>query len=137
MHQAYKITINYFLLMLLLIIITGIWIVLLQTSLNLETITNYYVNKSLLGVLEVLTPHLLAMGTVVFILTHFLSFKNKNTSLETKISTLLFLVMLLSNLSLLVITEITPWMIWVKIISLLLFLLFSLFLMWRVFIRKY
>jgi hypothetical protein len=137
MHQAYKITINYFLIMLFLMMITGIWMVLLQTSFNLENITNYYIDKSLLGVLEVLTPHLFAMGTVVFILTHFLSLKNKNTVLETRVSSLLFLVMLLSNLSLLFITEATPWMIWLKIVSVLFLLLFSLFLMWRVFWREY
>lgn len=137
MHRGYKITINYFLIMVLLMMITGIWMVLLQTSLDLENITNYYVNKSLLSILEVLTPHLLAMGTVVFILTHFLSLKNKNTVLETRVSSLLFLVMLLSNLSLLFITEATPWMIWLKIVSVLLLLLFSLFLMWRVFWREY
>jgi len=137
MYQAYKVTINYFLIMLLLMLVTGVWMVLLQTSLNLENITEYYVNKSLLSILEVLTPHLFAMGTVVFILTHFLSLKNKNTALETKLSSLLFIVMLLSNLSLFFITETTPWMVWIKLISLTLLLLFSLFLMWRVFWRSY
>lgn len=133
MYQAYKVTINYFLIILLLMLVTGVWMVLLQTSLNLDNITDYYVNKSLLSILEVLTPHLFAMGTVVFILTHFLSLKNKNTALETQLSSLLFILMLLSNLSLFFITETTPWMVWVKLIS----LLFSLFLMWCVFWRSY
>lgn len=137
MYQAYKVTINYFLIILLLMLVTGVWMVLLQTSLNLDNITDYYVNKSLLSILEVLTPHLFAMGTVVFILTHFLSLKNKNTALETQLSSLLFILMLLSNLSLFFITETTPWMVWVKLISLLLLLLFSLFLMWCVFWRSY
>lgn len=117
--------------------VTGVWMVFLQTSLDFHNITNYYVNKSLLGALEVLTPHLFGMGTVIFILTHFLSLKNKNTDFESQVSLMLFILMLISNLSVLFITESTPWMIWLKIISTSLFILFSIFITWRVFLRKY
>jgi len=137
MYQAYKITINYFLLMLLMLMATGIWMLLLQSPLAFESLQNYYVNKSLLGVLDVVSPHLFAMGAVIFILTHFLSLKNKNTALESQMSLLLFVSMLLSNLSLFVITDSTAWMVWLKLISLTVFLLTSLFLIWRVFRRRY
>lgn len=137
MYKHYTITIRYFLLMFLMLLITGVWMLLLHTPLNLESLTDYYVQKSVFGLLEVATPHLFAIGSVIFILTHFLSLKNKNTPFETKITLILFGMVLLSNLSGFFITDTISWMIWIKIISTVLFLLFSLMIMWRVFWRKY
>jgi len=137
MKRAYLITVQYFLIMLLMLLVTGIWMLLLQTSFTLTAFTQYYVNKSFYGLIETVTPHLFAMGTVVFILTHLLSLNNKNSALESKLSTLLFISMILSNLSLFLITEATSWLIWIKIIATTLFLLLSIFLSWRVLIRQY
>lgn len=137
MNRHYTITVYYFLLMLLMLLITGIWMLLLHTSLDLTAFTQYYVEKSFYGLLETVTPHLFAMGTIVFILTHFLALKNKNTSLESTLSNLLFISMISSNLSVFFITEVTSWLIWLKIISTILFLLLSFFLIWFVFKRKY
>ncbi|CAA6800606.1 MAG: Unknown protein [uncultured Sulfurovum sp.] len=136
-HTFYTVTIRYFLLMFLMLLITGIWMLLLHNSLSIESLTDYYVKKSLYGILDVLTPHLFAMGTVIFILTHLLSLKNKNSAFESKVTLLLFLVMLISNFSLFFITELTSWMIWVKLISTILFLLLSFLTMWRVLFRHY
>ena len=135
MNTLYAIVIRYFLVMLLLLLITGVWMLLLHTSFSLESITNYYVKKSLLGNLEVITPHLFAMGTVVFTLTHFLALKCLNSSFESKVSLALFGVMLLSNLTPLGINETMAWLVWVKIGSTLLFLVLSLVIMVQVFFR--
>ena len=136
-NKLYKIVIHYFLLMLLMLLITGVWMLLLHTSLNIESFTDYYVKKSIFGLLEVVTPHLFAMGTVIFILTHFLSLKNKNSSFESKITLILFSLMLLSNLSMFFISETMAWLVWIKLLSTVLFLIFSLFIMWRVLNRQY
>jgi hypothetical protein len=136
-HKLYTITIRYFLLMLLMLLITGVWMLLLHTGFSIESLTNYYLKKTLYGISELLTPHLFAMGTVIFILTHFLSLKNKNSAFESKVTLLLFMMMLISNFSLFLITDLTPWMIWVKLISTTLFLLLSLLTMWRVLFRHY
>ena len=137
MSKINVLVVRYFLLMLLLLLITGISMLLLHTSFTLEGFTNYYVQKSVYGLLEVVTPHLFAMGTVIFILTHFLALKNKNSVLESKLTLLLFTVMLVSNLSVFFISETMPWLVSVKLISTSLFLLLSLVIMWRVFFRKY
>ncbi|CAA6798718.1 MAG: Unknown protein [uncultured Sulfurovum sp.] len=123
--------------MLLMLLITGVWMLLLHTSLSIESFTDYYVQKSIFGLLEVVTPHLFAMGTVIFILTHFLSLKNKNSSFESKTTLILFSLMLISNLSMFFISETMAWLVWIKIISTFLFLIFSLFIMWRVVNRQY
>ncbi len=137
MNKLNVLVIQYFLLMLLLLLITGTWMLLLHTSLSLENFTNYYVQKSVYGLLEVVTPHLFAMGTVVFILTHFLALKNKNSALESKLTLSLFTVMLVSNLSVFFISETMPWLVWVKLVATSLFLVLSLVIIWRVFFRKY
>jgi len=135
MIHLYKVVIHYFLVMLFMLLVTGIWLVLLHSTLSLESFTSYYVQKSIFGLLEVITPHLFAMGTVVFILTHFLSLNKKNTPFESKLTLSLFSIMLISNLSGLLISENSTYFIWLKIISIIIFLVFSLLTMWRVFFR--
>lgn len=135
MNKDYKVSIRYFLLMSLMLLLTGIWMLLLHTSLSVDGFSNYYVQKSVFGLLEVATPHLFAMGTVIFILTHFLSLNRRNSSFESKLTIALFTVMIVSNLSGFIITEQTTYLVWVKIISTVLFLVFSLLSMWRVFLR--
>jgi hypothetical protein len=135
MIKPYAIVIRYFLLMLLMLFLTGTWLFLLHTSFNIESFTNYYVQKSVFGLLEVTTPHLFAMGTVIFILTHFLSLNKKNTPFENKLTLSLFSVMLISNFSGFLVTEQTTYFIWIKIISIILFFVFSFLTMWRVFYR--
>jgi hypothetical protein len=135
MIKPYAIVIRYFLLMLLMLFLTGIWLLLLHTSFSFDAFTNYYVKKSLFGLLEVTTPHLFAMGTVIFILTHFLSLNKKNTPFENKLTLSLFSLMLISNLSGFLVTEQATYLVWIKIISIILFFVFSFLTMWRVFYR--
>jgi len=135
MNKDYKVSIRYFLLMTLMLLLTGIWMLLLHTSLSVDDFSNYYVQKSVFGILEVSTPHLFAMGTVIFILTHFLSLNKRNSSFESKLTLALFTVMIISNLSGFIISEQTTYLVWVKIISTVLFLVFSLLSLWRVFYR--
>lgn len=133
MIHLYRIGIRYFLIMLLMLFITGIWLLLLHASFSLESFTNYYVQKSVFGLLEVASPHLFSMGIVIFILTHFLSLQNKYTSFESKLTISLFTVMLISNLSTFLVTQNNMWIIWIKISTTILFLLLSLFTIKRVF----
>ena len=135
MNKHYKLSIRYFLLMSLMLLITGLWMLLLHTTLSIENFTNYYVKKSIFGLLEVVSPHLFAMGTIVFIITHFLSLNRRNSSFENKLTLTLFTVMLISNFSGFAITEHTIYLAWLKIISTVLFFVLMLLSMWRVFIR--
>ena len=131
-NNLYSIIIRYFLLMFLMLLITGIWLLLLHTTFNFTDFTNYYVEKSLFGALEIVVPHLFAMGMVIFILTHFLSLRKKNTYLESHLSSLLFLATILLNVSLFFITANTTLIAGVKLFSTLAFLLLSLFISWKV-----
>ena len=135
MKEIHAISIRYFLVMTFMLLATGVWLLLLHTSFSLESFTDYYVQKSVFGLLEVLTSHLFAMGTVIFVLTHFLSLHKQNTVFENRLTLTLFLLMLLSNFSGFLITESTTYFVWLKISSIILFLLFSLLTMWRVFYR--
>ncbi|CAA6814512.1 MAG: Unknown protein [uncultured Sulfurovum sp.] len=135
MINLYRIGIRYFLIMLLMLFVTGIWLLLLHASFSLESFTNYYVEKSILGLLEVTTPHLFSMGIVIFILTHFLSLNKKNSPFESKLTLTLFSIMLISNFSSFLITQETTYLIWIKIISTFLFLLLSLLSMSLVLLR--
>ena len=130
--EQYHLIIRYFLLMFLMLLITGIWLLLLNSSFSFESFTNYYVQKSVFGLLEIVTPHLFAMGIVIFILTHFLALNTKHTNFNNKITLTLFTFMLLSNLSSFFITQSTTYMIWLKIISILLLLLFSSLIIFKV-----
>lgn len=135
MNKHYQSSIRYFLLMSLMLLVTGLWMLLLHTSLSVESVTDYYVQKSVFGLLEVATPHLFSMGTIVFIVTHFLALNRRNSSFENKLTLTLFFIMLISNFSGFVITEHTTYLVWVKIISTILFFVFMFMSMWRVFLR--
>lgn len=132
MNHLYAIVIRYFLLMFLMLLITGTWLLLLHTTFSFESFTHYYVQKSLFGALEIVTPHLFAMGMVVFILTHFLSLKKKNTPLESKATSLLFTVTILLNVSMFCITTNSTWVAGLKLLATLAFLVLSVFVGWRV-----
>ncbi len=82
MNISYLYAITYFSLMSLLLIISGIWIFIEKIGFNLASIIAYYAGdqlhgipaKSLYGQLEVLVPHLGAMGLFIMVVMHFLVF---------------------------------------------------------------
>ena len=137
MKEIHAISIRYFLVMTFMLLATGVWLLLLHTSFSLESFTDYYVQKSLFGLLEILTPHLFAMGTVIFVLTHFLSLHKQNTISENRLTLTLFLFMLLSNFSGFLIMESSSWMIWFKLLTTTLFVILSLLTIYRVFSRTH
>ena len=135
MNGLYALSIRYFLVLLLMLLLTGLWMFIEHTGFEIVQLTDHYAKKSLLGLLETISPHLFAMGTVVFIITHFLALEKENTKVESMVSTLLFVVMLSSNLSAFFISYESHLFSWVKLLSALLFVLFSVFVMFRVFFR--
>ena len=135
MNGLYSLTLRYFLILLFMLLLTGLWMFIEHTNVEIIQLTDYYAKKSFLGLLETISPHLFAMGTILFIVTHFLALERKNTRVESVITVLLFIVMLLSNLSTFFIGHEFIVFSWVKLIFTLLFILFSLFVMLRVFFR--
>ncbi|MCH9814735.1 MAG: hypothetical protein K0U47_12425 [Epsilonproteobacteria bacterium] len=71
-EQHFAIVIRYFLLLTVLLLITGAWMFTLHTHWSVDGTTAYYTQKSFFGLLETVSPHLFGMSIIFFILTHFL-----------------------------------------------------------------
>ena len=85
-HTAlYKIPIIYMIIYVLLIMLSGVWLFLLAQGLEGEesiiaTLNHVIIaptEKSIEGLIEVVTPHLFAIGTLIFVVAHFMLFSTK------------------------------------------------------------
>ena len=80
------------------ILVSGVWLFLLSQGLGeeriamtLSNIINSPVKKSIYGLVEVATPHLVSMGMIIFLVAHFLLFSTKiSKRFSKKISIALF-----------------------------------------------
>lgn len=78
----YAISVGYMLLYTVLILASGVWLFLLSQGLGssaglLDTLKDIIAlpeEKSLRGLIEVATPHLFAMGALIFVVAHFMLF---------------------------------------------------------------
>ncbi len=130
--SLYNTPIMYMILYVILILFTGIWLFFLSQGLNssdglIDTIMHIVVSpepKSVHGFLEVASPHIFAIGAMVFIVSHFMLFSTKisqKTSLIIFI--LLFVFMLLNIFSYGVITLGLIVSGWIKLFSMTVFIL--------------
>jgi len=130
----YGIALRYFFVMTFLVLGSGLWMFVTNTSLSLEGTSSHYALKSFYGLLETVSPHLFAMAVLIFILTHFFAIvsgvKHENFRL---FSLLFFTVMLLSNISGFFIDESSLFFTLLKLGSTLLFILFSFFALYKLF----
>lgn len=113
------------------ILISGLWLFLLSQGLAsadiLQTLTNI-VNtpepKSLHNFIEVATPHLFAMGTLIFVVAHFMLFSTKiSQKVSLIVAMLLFAFALFDIFSYFAITFGLLVSGWVKLLSMLVFVL--------------
>jgi hypothetical protein len=97
----YKIPIIYMIIYVLLIMMSGVWLFLLSQGLEGEesiiaTLNNVILapaDKSIEGLIEVVTPHLFAIGTLIFVAAHFMLFSTKvSQKLSLIVSMVLFMV---------------------------------------------
>ena len=100
--HLYTIPIAYMLVYVVAILVSGLWLFLLSQGLAsadiLQTLTNI-VNapepKSLHNFIEVATPHMFAMGTLIFVVAHFMLFStNVSQKFSLTVSLVLFTVAL-------------------------------------------
>lgn len=81
----YKIPIMYMMIYVILILMSGVWLFLLSQGLEckqsvigaLQNLISAPADKSIEGLIEVVTPHLFAMGTLIFVVAHFMLFSTK------------------------------------------------------------
>lgn len=88
--HLYKIVIGYMLLFVVAILLSGAWLFLLSQGLADTSIMDTLIRfidtpapKSLHGLVEVASPHLFAIGTLIFVVAHLMLFSNRfkrNTS---------------------------------------------------------
>ena len=129
--HLYNIPIGYMLLYIIAILFSGVWLFLLSQGLTsgdiLTTMTKIIdtpAEKSLHGIIEVATPHLFAMGTLIFVVAHFMLFSTKiSKKVSLYISLLLFTVALLNISAYLFISFGLVVSGWIKLLSLGLFVL--------------
>ncbi len=95
----YSLPIRYMLIYVILILMSGVWLFLLSQGLDssehvISTLKSFIVSpaeKSIQGLIEVATPHLFAIGTLVFVAAHFMLFSTKvSQNLSLRVSMLLF-----------------------------------------------
>ncbi len=118
--NLYKIPIIYMLIYVILILISGVWLFFLSQ----ENIIISPADKSLHNLVEVATPHLFAIGIVIFVVAHFLLFSTKIKQKNAlKLSIWLYIFALLNIGSYFLIS--IGWFVlgWIKILSLFGFLL--------------
>ena len=81
----YAIPVRYMLIYVILILMSGLWLFLLSQGLDssesvMSTLKNVITTpayKSVEGMIEVVTPHLFAIGTLIFVTAHFMLFSTK------------------------------------------------------------
>ncbi len=87
----YSLPIRYMLIYIILILLSGVWLFLLSQGLEcsdgiistLKNVLTAPAEKSVEGLIEVATPHLFAIGTLIFVAAHFMLF---STNVSQKIS---------------------------------------------------
>jgi len=129
--HLYHIPIVYMLLYVVAILISGVWLFLLSQGLAsadmLQTLTAIVTRpepKSLHNFIEVATPHMFAMGTLIFVVTHFMLFSTKvSKKLSLVVSLVLFVVALFNISAYLFISFGFVVSGWIKLLSMALFIL--------------
>lgn len=129
----YTIPIGYMIVYVVLILISGLWLFLLSQGLDssegiFETLKNIIdapETKSLEGIIEVATPHVFAMGSLVFVVAHFMLFSTKvSQKYALIVAMLLFVFALFDIFSYLLITFGLLVSGWIKLLSMVIFVLF-------------
>lgn len=130
----YGLALRYFFLMSTLVLLSGLWMFVANTSLGLEETSAYYAPKSFYGLLETVSPHLFSMGVLIFILTHFFAIVSGVAHEKFSLfSTLFFMVMLVANVSGFFITDGSIFFTLLKLLSTLMFSLFSFYALYKLF----
>ena len=90
----------------ILILVSGLWLFLLSQGLEcsesiISTLKNVIASpaeKSVEGLIEVVTPHLFAIGTLIFVTAHFMLFSTKFSQKSSLIVTMAFFIFALFDI---------------------------------------
>jgi len=129
--HLYHIPIAYMLLYVVAILVSGVWLFLLSQGLASSDILETFIHmvttpesKSLHNFIEVAAPHMFAMGTLIFVVAHFMLFSTKvSKKFSLIVSLVLFIVALFNISAYLFISFGLAVSGWIKLLSLALFVL--------------
>lgn len=128
----YSIPIRYMLIYVILILISGLWLFLLSQGLeSSESVMSTFKNvittpahKCVEGMIEVVTPHLFAIGTLIFVTAHFMLFSTKvSQKMSLMVAMLVFIFALFDIFSYFAITFGLLVSGWIKLLSMFIFVL--------------
>ena len=128
----YKIPIIYMLIYVILVLMSGVWLFLLSQGFEssesimstLKNVVTAPACKSVEGLIEVVTPHLFAIGTLIFVTAHFMLFSTKvSPKMSLRVAMLLFIFALFDIFSYFVISFGVVVSGWVKLVALSIFVL--------------
>ena len=128
----YSIPIRYMLIYVILILMSGLWLFLLSQGLEssesvMSTLNNVITapaHKSVEGLIEVVTPHLFAIGTLIFVTAHFMLFSTKvSQKVSLMVAMLLFVFALFDIFSYFAITFGLVVSGWIKLLAMSAFVL--------------
>ena len=134
----YKIPIIYMIIYVILILMSGIWLFLLSQGLEgqesiistLKNVITAPAEKSIEGLIEVVTPHLFAIGTLVFVTAHFMLFStNVSQKVSLIVSMLLFTLALFDIFSYFAISFGLVVSGWIKLVAMSAFIVLFLFML--------
>lgn len=134
----YSLPIRYMIIYVILILMSGLWLFLLSQGYDssesiISTLKNLITapaDKSVEGLVEVVTPHLFAIGALIFVTAHFMLFStNVSLSISLKAAMLLFAFALFDIFSYFAITLGLVVSGWIKLVAVSGFVLLFLFML--------
>lgn len=135
--HLYNIVIVYMLVFVVAILVSGVWLFLLSQGLSnsdvLETLKSVIYTpdpRSLHSFIEVATPHMFAMGTILFVVAHFMLFSTKVSQKFSLIVSLFLFATALFNISAYLFISFGFFVSgWIKLFSMGLFVVVSVFML--------
>ena len=142
MHQAYKLSIPYYLIFVLLLITSAVMLFKTNIGISPNLVLDYYIGneerfitaKSSLGILKIIKPHIFTFALLSMVLLHFLIFTNKRYKKSTLfLIYVTYIVAIMEMFSPILIINGYEFFAYVKLFSFFFFLTLLVYISWLLF----
>ncbi|PHS56204.1 MAG: hypothetical protein COB17_10025 [Sulfurimonas sp.] len=142
MHQAYKLSILYYLIFVLLLITSAVMLFKTNIGISPNLVLDYYIGneerfitaKSSLGILKIIKPHIFTFALLSMVLLHFLIFTNKRYKKSTLfLIYVTYIVAIMEMFSPILIINGYEFFAYVKLFSFFFFLTLLVYISWLLF----
>jgi len=136
-QQLYTLSIAYFLVFVVAVFASGLTLFFVELGVGdldtFSTVISQMKPKSIEGIIEILTPHIMGMGLMLFVVAHFLLFSKKfSHTFSFRVFLALVFVVLIDQSAYLFISSGFEIFGWVKVFSLLVYAFLLSLLVWMV-----